>query len=100
MKFCVGINMLKDSKIGSGILELKDSSVTDPTARSRAYRKVSQGITKANLRKKTQKARNIYKVFVKIGINKIKRVKLYSADAISNLSSTQIQRIIDCFSMT
>ena len=81
----------------------QDSSVTDPTARSRAYREVSQhlpGITEANLRKKTQKARNIYKVFVRIGINKIKRVKSYSADAISSLSSTQIQNIIDRFSMT
>ncbi len=80
----------------------QDSSVTDPTARSRAYREVSQhlpGITEANLRKKTQKARNIYKVFVRIGINKIKRVKSYSADAISSLSTTQIQSIIDCFSM-
>ena len=40
----------------------QDSSVTDPTARSRAYREVSQhlpGITEANLRKKIQKARNI-----------------------------------------
>ncbi|PKC69969.1 hypothetical protein RhiirA1_414927 [Rhizophagus irregularis] len=81
----------------------QDSSVTDPTARSRAYREVSQhlpGITEANLRKKTQKARNIYKVFVRIGTNKIKRVKSYSADAISSLSSTQIQSIIDRFSMT
>ena len=81
----------------------QDTSVTDPTARSRAYREVSQhlpGITEANLRKKTQKARNIYKVFVRIGINKIKQVKSYSADAISSLSSTQIQSIIDCFSMT
>ncbi|GBB95398.1 hypothetical protein RclHR1_25270001 [Rhizophagus clarus] len=82
-------------------IRTQDSSVTDPTARSRAYREVSQhlpGITEANLRKKTQKARNIYKVFVRIGINKIKRVKSYSADAISNLSSTQIQSIIDRFS--
>jgi hypothetical protein len=79
----------------------QDSSVTDPTARSRAYREVTQHlpeITEANLRKKIQKARNIYKVFVRIGTNKIKRVKSYSADAISNLSSTQIQSIIDRFS--
>ena len=79
----------------------QDSSVTDPTARSRAYREVAlhlPGITEANLRKKTQKARNIYKVFVRIGINKIKRVKSFSADAISSLSSTQIQSIIDRFS--
>ena len=80
----------------------QDSLVTNPTARSRAYREVAQhlpGITEMNLRKKTQKARNIYKVFVRIGINKIKQVKSYSVDAISNLSSTQIQSIIDCFSI-
>jgi hypothetical protein len=79
----------------------QDTSVTDPTARSRVYREVTQhlpGITEANLRKKTQKARNIYKVFVRIGTNKIKRVKSFSADAISSLSSTQIQSIIDRFS--
>ncbi|GET57630.1 uncharacterized protein OCT59_015181 [Rhizophagus irregularis] len=79
----------------------QDSSATDPTARSRVYREVTQhlpGITEANLRKKTQKARNIYKVFVRIGTNKIKRVKSFSADAISSLSSTQIQSIIDRFS--
>ncbi|RIA83741.1 hypothetical protein C1645_785555, partial [Glomus cerebriforme] len=84
-------------------IRTQDSSVTDPTARSRAYREVSQhlpGITEANLRKKTQKARNIYKVFVRIGINKIKRVKSYSAIAISNLSSTQIQSIIILHAVT
>jgi hypothetical protein len=81
----------------------QDTSVTNPTARSQAYHEVSQhlpGITEANLHKKTQKARNIYKVFVRIEISKIKWVKSYSADAISNLSSTQIQSIIDRFSTT
>jgi hypothetical protein len=37
-------------------------------------------ITLANLRRKTQKARVIYKLFVNIGVRKIKRVKTYSAD--------------------
>ncbi|PKY61221.1 hypothetical protein RhiirA4_521531 [Rhizophagus irregularis] len=58
-------------------IKSQDSSITDPTARSRAYREVSQHlseITEANLRKKIQKARNIYKVFVRIGTNKIKQV--------------------------
>ncbi len=83
-------------------IRFQDSSVTNLTARSWAYREVSQhllGIIEANLHKKIQKARNIYKVFIRIGTNKIKWVKSYSTNAISSLSTTQIQSIIDCFSM-
>ena len=55
-------------------------------------------ITIENLRKKTQKARNIYRLFGEIGVDKIRRVKSYSADAISSLTRVQIQIIIDHFS--
>lgn len=78
-----------------------DKAVNDQTARSRVYSEVVKhlpGITETNLRKKTQRARNIYRLFVKIGKKKITRVKSYSADAISSLSVTQIQSIIDSFS--
>src|SRR3954453_5777122 len=94
MKFYVGINMLKGLKIGLEKLDLKIHQLPIQQLEVEHTAK-SLGITEANLRKKTQKARNIYKVFVRIGTNKIKRVKSYSADAISNLSSTQIQSIID-----
>ena len=52
----------------------------------------------ANLRKKIQKARVIYKLFVNIGVGKIKRIKTDSADALSRLTDTQINSIIANFS--
>ncbi|PKK79199.1 hypothetical protein RhiirC2_727970 [Rhizophagus irregularis] len=43
--------------------------------------------------KKTQRAVKIYKLFRKIGVDKIKRVISYSANAISKLTTTQIRTI-------
>ena len=61
------------------------------------------------MRKKTAKARNIYKLFEEsydpdtkkivkgIGIEKIEQIQTYSADYISKLNSTQIYNIIKHF---
>ncbi|POG68146.1 hypothetical protein GLOIN_2v1799458 [Rhizophagus irregularis DAOM 181602=DAOM 197198] len=55
--------------------------------------------TKHNtLLKQTQRARDIYKLFEKIGIDKIKYITTYSANSISELSDSQIQTIVDYFS--
>ncbi|GES93799.1 hypothetical protein GLOIN_2v1779898 [Rhizophagus clarus] len=55
--------------------------------------------TKRNiLLKQTQRARDIYKLFEKIGIDKIKYITTYSANSISELSDSQIQTIVDYFS--
>ncbi|GBC09717.1 hypothetical protein RclHR1_09060014 [Rhizophagus clarus] len=43
-------------------------------------------------------ARDIYKLFEKIGIDKIKYITTYSANSISELSDSQIQTIVDYFS--
>ena len=45
--------------------------------------------------KKTQRAVKTYKLFEKIGIDKIKYLKAYSANSISELTNNQIQKIID-----
>ena len=47
------------------------------------------GFTKDTLRKKTQRAVKIFKLFRKIGVDKIKRVISYSA----KLTTTQIRTI-------
>jgi hypothetical protein len=80
---------------------LSDERITEKTARSRLYKAIIRhlpGITMENLRKKTQKARNIYRLFREIGVDKIRRIKSYSADAISSFTGVQIQIIIDHFS--
>ncbi|CAB5210390.1 unnamed protein product [Rhizophagus irregularis] len=62
MKFYVGINTLKGFENRVREIRSQDTSVTDPTARSQAYREVSQhlpGITEANLRSGTLTVRTI-----------------------------------------
>ncbi|CAH1769217.1 190_t:CDS:1, partial [Entrophospora sp. SA101] len=80
---------------------LANEHVTDKTARSRVYKEVSShlpNVTADNLRKKTYKARNIYRLFNDIGVDKINLIKSYSADSISRLSIPQIKAIINHFS--
>ncbi|CAG8689641.1 7435_t:CDS:2 [Cetraspora pellucida] len=52
-------------------------------------------ISRKTLCKKTQKAVRTYKLFDKIGIDKIKYLKAYSTNSISELTNEQIQKIID-----
>ncbi|CAG8575275.1 7666_t:CDS:2 [Ambispora gerdemannii] len=55
------------------------------------------GTKRENLYKKTYRARKIHELFEKIGVDKIKYIKTYSANSISELSDSQIQIIIDYF---
>src|SRR4051794_25679804 len=48
--------------------------------------------------KQTQRARDIYKLFEKIGIDKIRYITTYNTNSISELSDSQIQTIVDYFS--
>ena len=76
------------------------NELNDQMARTQIYNEMEPflpGIKREYLRKKTQKARNIYTLFKEIGIDKIKQVT-YSADAISSLTGVQIQNIIKLFS--
>ncbi|CAG8521728.1 16476_t:CDS:2, partial [Gigaspora rosea] len=50
------------------------------------------------LQGKTQKAIKIYNLFEKIGIDKIKYIKIYTTNAISELTNNKIQTIINYFS--
>ncbi|CAG8796026.1 16529_t:CDS:2 [Cetraspora pellucida] len=52
-------------------------------------------ISRDALRKKTQRTKKIYILFEKIGHDKIKYIKLYSANSISKLTNDQIQEIIN-----
>jgi len=56
------------------------------------------GTKRNTLLKQTQRARDIYKLFDKIGIDKIRYITTYSANSIAELSDSQIQTIIDYFS--
>ncbi|PKK61814.1 hypothetical protein RhiirC2_760298 [Rhizophagus irregularis] len=79
--------------------EIKNArrGVSDQSARNQVYDDTMEhlpgGFTKDTLRKKTQRAVKIYKLFRKIGVDKIKRVISYSANAISKLTTTQIRAI-------
>ncbi|RIB19779.1 hypothetical protein C2G38_2082358 [Gigaspora rosea] len=101
-------------KFEERVKEIKNdnSRYNDQQARGLVYGEVATnlpGFTRDSLRKKTAKARNIYKLFgesydpdtkkiVKgIGIEKIERIRTYSADYISKLNSTQIYNIIKHF---
>ncbi|RHZ52557.1 hypothetical protein Glove_460g18 [Diversispora epigaea] len=55
-------------------------------------------ISRKYLQGKTQKAVKIYKLFEKIGVDKIKYIKIYSANSISELTNDKIQTIINHFS--
>ncbi|CAG8602106.1 11128_t:CDS:2 [Cetraspora pellucida] len=57
--------------------------------------KKAKKISRKTLCKKTQKVIRTYKLFDKIGIDKIKYLKAYSANSISELTNEQIQKIID-----
>jgi len=56
------------------------------------------GITRENLRKKTQRIIKIYNLFETIGKDKVKQVRSYSATTISCLADTNIQNIINSVS--
>ncbi|RIB24717.1 hypothetical protein C2G38_2281654 [Gigaspora rosea] len=73
------------------VKEITDNirEISDKTARGQVYDTIIPhltGITKENIRKKTQKARTIFTLFSKIGLQKIKRIQSYSADSISKLT--------------
>ncbi|GES97916.1 hypothetical protein GLOIN_2v1870293 [Rhizophagus clarus] len=76
-------------------------NVSDQTARKQLFQDIIKhlsGITLETLRKRTQRAIKIYKLFEKIGVDRIKNIKSYSADSISKFTKSQIQIILDYFS--
>ncbi|CAG8642391.1 5904_t:CDS:2 [Paraglomus brasilianum] len=77
-----------------------ENEINNQMARTQIYNEMEPylpGIKREYLRKKTQKARNIYTLFKEIRIDKIKHIT-YSADAISSLTGVQIQNIINLLS--
>jgi hypothetical protein len=76
-------------------------NVSDQTARKQLFQDVIKHlsrITLETLRKRTQRAIKIYKLFEKIGVDRIKNIKSYSADSISKFTKPQVQIILDYFS--
>ncbi|CAG8616848.1 9303_t:CDS:1, partial [Cetraspora pellucida] len=76
-----------------------DGKIKYKTARSKIYKEMKPflpNITDVNLRKKTERARKILKLFGKggVGIDKINYIT-YGASTISGLKDTQIQHIIN-----
>src|SRR5436305_12407011 len=76
--------------------------VSEKKAKSMIYDNLTKHLppsTKRNtIVKQTQRARDIYKLFEKIGIDKIRYITTYSANSITELSDSQIQTIVDYFS--
>ena len=79
---------------------MKTNRIGEKKAKGQIYDFIiAQLDTKRNtLLKQTQRARSIYKLFEKIGIDKIKYITTYSANSISELFDSQIQTIVDYFS--
>ncbi|GES88172.1 hypothetical protein GLOIN_2v1708780 [Rhizophagus clarus] len=76
-----------------------DGKTKDKTAKSKIYKEMKLfllNITNVNLRKKTERARKILKLFGEggVGIDRIKYIT-YSASTISGLKDAQIQYIIN-----
>ncbi|GBB91838.1 hypothetical protein RclHR1_19240005 [Rhizophagus clarus] len=76
-------------------------NVSDQTARKQLFQDIIKhlsGIILEMLRKRTQRAIKIYKLFEKIRVDRIKNIKFYSTDSISKFTKSQIQIILDYFS--
>ncbi|GBB88929.1 hypothetical protein RclHR1_15540008 [Rhizophagus clarus] len=76
-----------------------ENDISDQMAKTQIYDEMElylPGKKREYLRKMTQKAKNIYTLFKGIGIDKI-GVVTFSADAISRLTDTQIQNIINLY---
>ncbi|GBB94794.1 hypothetical protein RclHR1_24120006 [Rhizophagus clarus] len=76
-----------------------ENNISDQMARTQIYDEMElylPGKKREYLRKMTQKAKNIYTLFKRIGIDKI-GVVTCSADAISRLTDAQIQNIINLY---
>jgi len=72
-----------------------ENNISDQMARTQIYDEMElylPGKKRENLRKMTQKAKNIYTLFKEIGIDKIGLVT-YSVDAIGSLTGSQIQNM-------
>ncbi|CAG8634040.1 11256_t:CDS:2 [Funneliformis mosseae] len=77
-----------------------DKRVKNQQVRIQVYNAILKhlsNIIRENLCKKTQKARNIFELFSKIGIKKVKGVQFYNANNFSKLTGTQIKNIIAHF---
>src|SRR5215212_2101711 len=73
-------------------------NVSDQTARKQLFQDIIKhlsGITLETLRKRTQRAIKIYKLFEKIGVDRIKNIKSYSVNSISKFTKPQIQIILE-----
>ncbi|CAG8786035.1 16254_t:CDS:2, partial [Gigaspora margarita] len=75
------------------------NKIDDQTARTLVYNEIKTllpDITDVNLRQKTFRAKKIYILLTEIGVEKVRAVTC-SASAISGLTNSQIQDIINCF---
>src|SRR6266542_6200462 len=76
------------------VLSTKLKSILRNNKYTKKLKKLLPDISDVNLRQQLSRARKLYKLFNAVGVEKIKQVT-YSANAISNLNTTQIQNIID-----
>ncbi|KAF0515320.1 hypothetical protein F8M41_017334 [Gigaspora margarita] len=78
---------------------MKNEQVGKKKAKGQIYNFIiAQLDTKRNtLPKQTQRAKKIYRIFEKIGLDKVKYIKSYSTNTISKFTNEQIQMIIDHF---
>ncbi|CAB5391848.1 unnamed protein product [Rhizophagus irregularis] len=93
-------HLFLEFKKGVQEIIVKDN-VSDQTARKQLFQNIIKylsGITLEILHKRIQRAIKVYKLFEKIGVDRIKNIKSYSVDSISKFTNPQIQIILDYFS--
>ncbi|CAG8684867.1 248_t:CDS:1, partial [Ambispora gerdemannii] len=78
---------------------MKSDNIGEKKAKGQIYDFIIAQLNakRKTLQKQTQKARKVYNLFEKIGMDKIQYIKTYSADTISKFTNSQIQTIIDHF---
>ncbi|CAI2189785.1 2306_t:CDS:2, partial [Funneliformis geosporum] len=97
-------DMIIEVELAHLFLEVKiiaKDNVLDQMARKQLFQNIIKhfsGITLETLCKRIQRAIKFYKLFEKIGVDKIKNIKSYSTDSILKFTMPQVQIILNYFS--
>ncbi|CAG8662749.1 6411_t:CDS:2, partial [Paraglomus brasilianum] len=100
IKSSISLEQKKEQEFDNQVKNLmKSDHIGEKKAKGQIYDFIIAQLNtkRKTLQKQNQKARKVYNLFEKIGIDKIQHIKTFSADAISRFTNSQIQTIIDHF---
>ncbi|CAG8835927.1 11512_t:CDS:1, partial [Gigaspora margarita] len=86
------------NKFENRVKKLIKTGVREKVARIAVYEEIEPFLlvsSKINLHQKTYKARNILYLFSNIGVDKIQRIRTYSANNIASYDADKLELIID-----